>query len=340
MGLEKITYHGLAEKTGFSVATISRVLSGAGNVREETKAALLKKIEELGYEPVDFAVREKKQSGGIIIFNLPALDNPFYAEIIAGAKSAAVQRGYQMLVNAEHINDSTIDGFLAMLKKTQAAGLILTNHVSAAILRRISEAITLVQCCEYNKNFDLPFVSIDDVEAARSAMQFLFTLGRKRIAFLNGPIRYKYARERLQGYRESLAAAGLKEDPSLVINLPEISYNLAVSAATSLLQNAASSPGAAMPDAFFCVSDVFAAAVIKAARREGIAVARDIMVVGFDNVPISWMTSPSITTISQPCEKLGVSACELLALRISGGDSPVHNILYETELIVRESTAV
>lgn len=334
MGSDKITYQELAGKTGFSVATISRVLSGAAGVREETKQALLEKIDSLGFNLTDFAMREKKQSGGIIIFNIPTLDNPFYAEIITGAKAAAVRRGYQMLVNEEHINDSTIDGFLGMLKKTQAAGLILTNHVSPGFLKRIDEAVCLVQCCEYDKSFDLPFVSIDDVASAREVMQYLFSLGRKKIAFLNGPIRYKYAQERLQGYHESLKSAGLEEEKDLIINLPEISYNLAVSAVTDLFQSGK------RPDAFFCVSDVLAAAVIKAARREHISVPQNMMVVGFDNVAISYMTSPSITTMNQPREKIGFSACELLVERITRNQSPVRNILYETELIVRESTAL
>ncbi|MDR0550859.1 MAG: LacI family DNA-binding transcriptional regulator [Spirochaetaceae bacterium] len=336
MGLEKMTYQNLADKTGFSPATISRVLSGADSVRGETRQALLEKIADLGYETADFAARSKKQSRGIIIFNLPTLENPFYAEIISGAKAAAVQRGYQMLINEEHINESTINGFLAMLKKTQAAGLILTNHVAPCFLRRINDAISTVQCCEYDKNFDMPFVSIDDAQAARSAMQFLFSLGCKQIAFLNGPIRYKYARERLQGYRESLDAAGIEETPAFVMNLPEISYNLAVSAVSALFRSGA------RPEAIFCASDVFAAAVIKAAFREHISVPGDLMVVGFDNVPISWMTSPSITTINQPCERLGVSACELLAERIACGKNTVpasQGIFYETEIIVRESTA-
>ncbi|MDR0527067.1 MAG: LacI family DNA-binding transcriptional regulator [Spirochaetaceae bacterium] len=334
MGSEKITYQYLAGKTGFSVATISRVLSGTDSVRAETKAALLKKIEELGYEPADFAVREKRSSGGIIIFNLPSLENPFYAGIIAGAKAAAVQRGYQMLINEEHINDSTIDGFLTMLKKTQAAGLILTNHVAPALLKRIAGEIPLVQCCEYDKDFDLPFVSIDDKAAAYNAMRFLFSLGRKKIAFMNGPIRYKYARERLAGYYDYLETAALDIDPSLIINLPEISYNLAVSAASALFRSGA------RPDAFFCVSDVFAAAVIKAAHREDIPVPQKLMVVGFDNVPVSWMMNPSITTVSQPQKKLGISACEILATHIAESAGTVENILYETEIIVRESTAL
>jgi LacI family repressor for deo operon, udp, cdd, tsx, nupC, and nupG len=334
MAVQKMTYQKLAEISGFSVATISRVLSGSNTVSAETRQALLDKIAELGCEPADFAVREKKQGGGIIIFNLPTLENPFYAAIISGAKAAAVQRGYQMLINEEHINDSTIDGFLAMLKKTQAAGLILTNHVAPALLKRIDEAIPLVQCCEYDPTFDLPFVSIDDAAAAQNAMRFLFSLGRTKIAFLNGPIRYKYAKERLAGYIESLNAAGYPVNPALIINLPEISYNLAVSAVSGLFQRGE------RPDAFFCISDVYAAAVLKAAHREHIDVPRDLMVVGFDNVPISWMTSPTITTVSQPQEKLGTSACELLVDRITRPDNHIRSIRYETELIVRESTAV
>jgi LacI family repressor for deo operon, udp, cdd, tsx, nupC, and nupG len=337
MHSEKRTYQELALETGFSVATISRVFTDSSGVRDETRRELLEKLERLGYDPAGFSVRRKKQSGGLLLFNLPSFANPFYAEIIEGAKAAAVQRGYQMLVNEEHINDSTISRFMDLLRKTGAAGLVLTNHVSAELLKKIRDAVPLVQCCEYDKSLDLPFVSIDDKASAKRAMDYLFSLGKKRIAFINGPARYKYSGERLEGYLEALEAAGIERDPRLIINLPEISYNLAVSAVINLFNELLNE--GKLPEVFFCVSDVFAAAVLKAAGRLGIQVPEEVMVIGFDNVDISAMTSPSITTISQPKYQIGFSACELLVESMNNKKSPVRHIFYETELIVRESTA-
>jgi LacI family repressor for deo operon, udp, cdd, tsx, nupC, and nupG len=181
----------------------------------------------------------------------------------------------------------------------------------------------------------LPYVSIDDIAAAHTVMNYIISYGRRRIAFVNGPIRYKYARHRLQGYYEALEKAGIKHDPKLVIQLPEINYDMAVSAVTQLLSASQQSP----PDAIFCASDIFAAASIKAASRLGFSVPGKIIVTGFDNVEIASMASPTITTIDQPRFQIGFSGTELLAERIANPYVPSRGILLETSLIVRESTA-
>ena len=181
---------------------------------------------------------------------------------------------------------------------------------------------------------EIPYVSIDDIAATRTIMEYLLSLGRRRIAFINGPIRYKYARHRLQGYINSLDKAGISQESRLIIQLPEINFNMAVSAVTQLLG------GENLPDAFFCASDVYAAAVIKACTRMGLNVPRDIMVVGFDNVEIASMLNPTITTVNQPRYQLGLSSCNLLIELINNPKSIIRSILLETELIVRESTSL
>jgi LacI family repressor for deo operon, udp, cdd, tsx, nupC, and nupG len=119
----------------------------------------------------------------------------------------------------------------------------------------------------------------------------------------------------------------------LIVQLPENNYDMALSTAGHLL-------GASeKPDAFFCVDDILAAAVIKACARLSVRVPEDVMVAGFDNVDISFMMTPSITTTSQPRFQLGFSSCELLVERITNPDIPVRNILLETDLVIRESTS-
>jgi LacI family repressor for deo operon, udp, cdd, tsx, nupC, and nupG len=225
-----------------------------------------------------------------------------------------------------------VDKLLKLVKQTRTAGLIITNSVEATLLKKLAAAVPLVQCCEYDETIPLPYVSIDDIAAAKTVMEYLFSRGKKSIALLNGPGRYKYARHRLRGYLEALDRAGIKSDPALIIHLPEISFDMAVSEAIRLLREK-------RPDAFFCSSDVYAAAVIRAGKRLGYRVPGDFAVTGFDNVEIASMTQPAITTMNQPKHQMGVSGCELLIERILDPRSPVRNILLETELIVRESSA-
>ncbi|ULQ60797.1 substrate-binding domain-containing protein [Brucepastera parasyntrophica] len=290
-------------------------------------------MQDHGYTVSDLQAKEKPKNSGLIIFNIPSMENPFYSQIVRGAKSAADRHGYQMVINEEHINDGTIARLTDLIRKVNAAGLITTNHVSTQLLQKLKNEVPLVQCCEFDSSLDIPHVSIDDIAAAKNTMEYLLSLGRRNIAFINGPLRYKYARHRLRGYLDSLEQAGIPEDPGLIIQLPEINYDMAVSSVIQLLN------AGRRPDAFFCVSDVYAAAVIKACTRMGLNVPRDVMVSGFDNVNISFMTSPTITTVKQPKFQLGFSSCELLIQHIANPESTVRSILLETELIVRESTA-
>lgn len=328
---KKITYSEISELSGISIATISRVMNNSSNVREETRSSVIEAMKALGYDAAAIEALSPK-SNALIIFNIPSLDNPFYSLIIKGAKAAAARNGYNMLVNEDPIDDRSIEEFSRLLKKTCAAGLITTNCISRSNLLKLNATLPLVQCCECIPSADIPFVTIDDVAAARNAVSYLISLGKKRIAFINGPIEYKYAQDRLKGYLQALDAAHLEKDSDLIIQLQEINYDMAVSAAFQLLNSEK------RPDAFFASSDVYAAAAIKAARRSSLRVPQDIGIVGFDNIELSSMCTPSITTVNQPKFQLGLLSCEMLLKRISKEQIPISAMYMDTELIVRETT--
>lgn len=192
--------------------------------------------------------------------------------------------------------------------------------------------IPVVQCCEYNSAADLPYVSVDDIQASINVMEYLISLGKKRIALLNGPDPYKYSGHRLQGYQTALEKHGIPYNSQLVVTLPDIRYDLAVAAVIQLINS--ETP----PDAFFACSDVFAIAAVRAVHLTGYRVPDDFSVVGFDNIDITSTLVPSITTIKQPQLQMGFTSCELLHEKIVTPNIPIKKILLETELIIREST--
>ena len=328
---KKNTYVEISKLSGVSIATISRIINNSTNVKSETRQKVLSVMQDLGYDISDLAMATQRASD-LIIFNVPSLDNPFYSLIIQGAKSSALRNHFNLLINEDHIRDRNIDEFIALLKKIKAAGLITTNHIASHLLTRLNDVIPIVQCCEYAKDLDIPFVTIDDIGTARMAMEHILSIGRRRIAFINGPIRYKYAKDRLEGYLQALEHAGIERDQDLIIQLQEVNYDMAVSAAIQLLNSQK------RPDAFFTISDVYAAAVIKAAKRLRLQVPKDVAVVGFDNVEIASMCNPSITTVNQPRFQLGFLSCEMLAKRICDDPAMIGSMYLETELIIREST--
>lgn len=328
---KKPTYLELAESSGISVATISRMMNGGKNVSEKAKQKIVQALIKLGYDASEYLPRSALGSD-FILFNIPNIANPFYSLVIQGARDAAKRNGYTLLINEDTLSEITIESFLEMIQKAKPAGLIVTNTVSPVILNRLDAIIPVIQCCECNENLDIPFVTVNDSFAARTAVNHLISLGRRKIAFLNGPLSYKYARGRLEGYTQALQEANIPLIPELIVQLEEINYDMALSAAYQLVNSTN------RPDAFFASSDVYAAAAIKAAKRVHLSVPGDIAVVGFDNIEISSMCTPSITTINQPRYQMGLLSCDMLSERINDKKIPIRNMYLETELIVREST--
>jgi LacI family repressor for deo operon, udp, cdd, tsx, nupC, and nupG len=330
---KRATYQQIASETGVSIATISRILTGSSNVANETREQVLSVLADHGYDIAEIQARKPPEGKNILIFNIPSMENPFYSQIAQGAKSAASRHRYHLLINEEHINEDNFSNITGLIQKFNVAGLITTNHVPRELLRKLNSMVPLVQCCEFDEELKIPYVSIDDIAATRKTMEYLFSLGRKNIAFISGPFRYKYARHRLRGYVEFLEKAGIERNKEFIIQLPGINYEMAVSTAEHLLCSLKK------PDAFYCTSDVYAAAVIKACARLGLNIPRDVVVAGFDNIDISSIITPTITTTNQPKFQLGFSSCELLVELINNPAMTIRNILLETELIVRESTS-
>lgn len=165
-------------------------------------------------------------------------------------------------------------------------------------------------------------------------MEYLLSCGCNKISLINGPRNFRYAAERLRGFADVMEQAGLFVPKNWIVQLPEVDFSIAYAAVCKVLN------ADIRPNAFFAVSDIFAAAAIRSAHRYGLRVPEDIMVVGFDNIPISMMTSPSITTISQPTVSEGYAACELLVDMIENPEIHPQSLVLETELIVRESTSM
>ncbi len=332
--LSKSTISQVAKTAKVSIATVSRVMNHRDLVKPETVEKVINAMKATGYEMNSFSETRTK-SGGLIIVNIPSMDNPFYSEIIKGVKASTSRHGYHVLFNEDEITDSTFERLSYLIKDRSVTGMITLNFIPAPLLSKLSSVVPLVQCCEYSEEFEnIPYVAIDNFMAAKTVMDHLLSTGRRKIAFLSGPLRYKYARQRKDAYLKSLEYAGIENNSNWIIHLPTINFDIALSAATQLLRS--SNP----PDAIFTVSDLCASAVIKAARRLGISVPRDLIVTGFDNVDISITTNPSITTVNLPRFQLGYIASDFLVELIENPSAVTQKMLLSTELIIRESTSI
>ncbi|MCI8504652.1 MAG: substrate-binding domain-containing protein [Lachnospiraceae bacterium] len=332
---KKVTVADIAALAGVSPATVSRVLNRQGIVKEETVSRVMEAVKHLEYPWKEPSVPAPcAPSGELVVMTLPSFSNSFYDAVIKGAQTSVMRHGHSLLIHEGHIHAGTIEPFLKMIQQNSVAGLITLNHIDTPLLKKLAGVVSLVQCCEYNEELDLPYVSIDDVSAAKYAVDHLIARGRRRIAFINAPLRYKYARHRLEGYLQALREAGLPIVNDYIIQLPEIDSDLVTSATLRLL--GLSAP----PDAVFTISDLYGAAVLRACHLSGRSVPEQVAVVGFDNLETAKIMIPSLTSVNQPKIQLGFMAAELLMEQFTDKHSPVKKILLETELIVRESSSL
>ena len=330
---KKIKISDIAEKAGVSLATVSRVINNKGYVKESTFNQVVNAAQTLGYKmPVFPALPEKENR--LLLFCCPSIGNYFYNEVIEGAKSSAQRLGYQFLIYEGHINRSSLPTILEIIRQAKILGIVTVNHVEKDVLLMLEEEVPVIQCCEYNESLDRSYVSIDDVKASCEVIEYLYSLGKRRIALINGPSQYKYASHRFKGYMMGLEKVGIPYDKQLVVNLSDVNSRLAVPAARQLINSDH------RPDAIFAVSDIFACAALKAAHLSDYRVPEDISVVGFDNLDITSLAIPSITTINQPKFQMGFSACELLTERIQNPAAPIKQVILDTEMVVRESTSI
>ena len=319
----------VAERSGVSIATVSRVLNARHQVKPSTAKRVCAAMDELGY-PYQEAVNTQKNN--LIAVVLPNMDNPFYAKIVHGIQASARSHHHEYTIYLCKDVDLNYRQLVDCLHMMHACGVILLSPVNdSEVLRQINAAAPVVQCAEYNAKSPLPYVAVDDFSASKSAVEYLISKGRQRIALINGPQKYKYARHRYEGYAAALKDAGLSLEPSFVFYVTEMSFDGALSVARQLLL------GKERPDAILAASDVFAAAAIKAASGAGLLVPQDLAVLSFDNTFVSSVSHPSITVVNMPQFQLGYVACELLADRMLNPAGEHQSIVLNTELVIRES---
>ena len=320
-----------------STATVSRVLTGKDKVKEETKIKVMNAIEQLGYDPRKKSLLSDHDSKTILVC-VTELKNPFIVPIIDGIQNSARKHDYDVLILQTKDLYREFSEYETVLKEQKFAGVIflssLTSKQLAGITDQLNYRCPIVFCSEYIEDSDIPFVAIDDFEAIQKAARYLLSVDRKNIFFINSKLSHNYARKRELGFRQAMKQANIPINEDFIVHLSSVTYALAYSSALHILSQKEK------PDAILCVSDVYAIAALKACQKLGINVPDDCAIIGFDNIDLTTMLQPSLTTIEQPCYQMGYQSSELLLESIQHPDKHSKQIILETELIVRESTPI
>ncbi len=327
----------VAKQAGVSTATVSRVVSGTnGRVSLDTRARVMRAVEQLGYAPNSAAKNLRTQRSGKILVTVPDISNPFFALILQGIEDAALKAGYAVLIGDTQHDSTREERYAQMLLQKQADGLIFLGHRLAIDAVRRARAgshrpAPIVNGCEFSPRLGVPSVHIDNAKAAREAMDHLYSLGHKRVAVVTGPLLSPLSRDRMRGTMAAAKAA--RAQRHLVVIKGDFSIASGTIAATRLL---ARNPA---PTAIFCFNDEMAIGVMQTARSRGIRVPQDLSVVGFDDIRFARYLDPPLTTITQPMREIGEGCVRLLLEILRGSAGAPESVTLQHQLTVRSSTA-
>ncbi|WP_018924525.1 LacI family DNA-binding transcriptional regulator [Salsuginibacillus kocurii] len=328
-----LNIHKVAEEAGVSVATVSRVINNQGTVAKKTQEKVEKVISRLNYEPNMLGRNLRNSESRLIMVLVPTISNPFYAQIVQGIEDIVRKENYNVFLCTTDSEPEREKVFLDYVRQKLTDGVIFMDPaVEVEMLQDLANRYPVIQCCEYNEDLNIPYISIDDTQASYKAVKHLITMGHEKIAIINSDETFQYARNRKKGYLKALEEYGLPIKDEWILKNSELNFEAGQNSMRKLLR------ADDKPTAIFAVSDILAIGALKRMNEEGLQAPEDIAVVGFDNIPFASMTNPALTTIAQPMYEIGSQAAKMLFQKINTPDEPVSSTLLDNELIIREST--
>lgn len=321
----------IAKAAGVSVATVSRALNQPNSVKPETVNLIMETINRLEYSRNRAASSSSERK--LIVVSVTLEFGEFHTEVLKGITASLNSHGYTLIIWTKSITSQTISQFLRIMKASSVSGIIILDEsLNINVLNKIKSHFPVIQVSEHNPDSDIPHVSIDNQKSAYNATEYILSRNRNKIAFISGPLTRSYNQARFSGFMQALEDAGTSILPNWKLHLPELNYDLALGSISQILTSAD------RPNAIFACSDLLGIAAINAAVKNHIAVPDDLIIVGFGNINYSVMSSPTLTTVSQPMFQMGYRCSEMLYQLIVNPSVQLQSVVLQTELIIREST--
>lgn len=327
-----VTIKDIAKAADVSVTTVSRVLNDKPDVSPNTRENVLEKINELGYKPNSIArglALQKTNTLGLII---PDISNPFFPDIARGVEDMANQKGYSVIFCNTDNEQKKEKEAIELMKEKQVDGILLslstTNEKELKNLRQVEYPI--VQIDRKIPNINYPSITIDNVKSAYTATKFLIENGHKKIAHITGDLETITGYQRLKGFKKAISEKNIKLNNSYIKN-GDYSKRSGYNNMLALLKS--NNP----PSAVFIANDLMAVGAYQAVFEMNLSIPEDISIIGHDNIDVTKLVNPTLTTMAQPKYKLGKKAVQLLIAEIESNELSNEEIILNTNLINRNS---
>jgi len=333
------TIRDVARRARVSHQTVSRVINGHENVTADTRERVLGAIRELEYVPSAVARSLSSQRTHTLGMVTTDVSDHFFAEAVAGAEAEARKRGYFLIIGSiEEGSEDDERTYLRLMLERRVEGLIVAvPRLRLAEDDLLADAVARIPTVLVASDIDLPgadHVDIDNRRGGHEATTYLAEQKHRLIATITGPLDWPSARARLDGYRDALREAGIPAERTLVEPCVDWGLDSGRRAAERLLQSVPKLT------AIFAQSDLLALGAISALRARGMHVPEDVSVVGFDDIPVSSVFDPPLTTVRQPMREVGQLAARLIGDRAaSARKTKGTRHMLRAPLVIRGSVA-
>lgn len=323
------TLKDVAKQTGLTVSTVSRVLNNRGYISEEARQKVYDAMKELNYHPNEVARSLTKKSTNTIGVIVPHIRHPYFAEMISNLENQSYKKGYKILLCNSHEKGEKEREYLDMCTSNRVAGIILCSG-TVSVEEFQGSNIPLITIERHLEN-GTACVECDNRQGGQLAAKSLIESGCTQLLHFSGVNETAMPADlRAAGFREICEEAGIphREIVTSTYQYNHLEYHEFIEKA--LQENP-------LVDGIFASSDVIAAQILQVCRRLGIRVPEQMKLVGFDDVNISFLTTPQITTIHQPIREMAQLAVNLLVDAAEGNVVPKRSIL-PVSLVERETT--
>lgn len=326
----KVTIVDVAREAGVSYATVSRVLNDEPYVKPQTRERVTTALHQMGYVANRQARSLRTGRSGMVGLLVRDLGTGYIGQIISGIDAEIAATDFEMLLFTTHHQASEPE-YVATFVGGMADGLLLVlPHNAEAYSELLNQRRYPHVFVDYKGLDKGPAIGADNFNGAIIAVNYLASLGHRRIGFITGDMSLTSAVDRLDGFQHSIASHGLIDDPALVVegNYHQPSGYTGAQALLALPEP---------PTAIFAANDAMAFGAIDAIRDAGLRIPVDVSVIGFDDTPQAAGGSPALTTIRQPLEEMGRQALQMLLTYIEDPERPFEYRELPTELVVRDS---
>lgn len=333
--MKHVTIKDIARALCISVSTVSRALTDDKNIRRETREAVLREAERLGYRRNPVAMNLKMGRTNTIGVIVPEMHTPYASQVVTGIQSVLYKNNQKVMIAESDENPNRERENLQMMEEFMVDGLIVSicsyKHNIETYSRLASEGMAIVFYDRIPHGMDdMPQVMVDDNNDSYFMAEHLIRLGRHRIAYLYGPDDVYNAVERASGYREAMEKFHLY-DPQLVVKTG-MTFADGAAAVDSLVRQGIEF------DAVYAFTDTLAIGAMNRLRELGRRIPEDVAVAGFSGSELSTIVFPQLTTIEPPLLEMGKRAAELALEKVRNPEAENRKIVLRTEMKCRVST--